>query len=302
MLVAGGSGGGRAGAGWTRFAPAPTGYLHLGHVANAIFVWGLAASNGSQVLMRIEDHDRERSRPDYDAAIVEDLGWLGFEPDAGPVRQADDPDPYRLAADHLRAAELVYACDCSRSTFATWAAANGGPWRRPGCPGRCRERELPDEAWLTVRVALGDGVESWVDRILGPQSGAVATGGDLPIRDRQGNWTYAFCVVVDDLRQDISLVVRGEDLASATAAQIRLAGALGRAEPPVFAHHPLIRKPGGAKLSKADGDSGVRDLRAAGQRAGDVVGQAALAVGLLGEPRAINAREVGALFALRASG
>ncbi|MEX1170202.1 MAG: glutamate--tRNA ligase family protein, partial [Chloroflexota bacterium] len=83
-----------AGAGWTRFAPAPTGYMHLGHVANAIWVWGLARATGSRVLLRIEDHDRERSRAAFDAAILEDLDWLGFTPDAGPVRQRENPEPY----------------------------------------------------------------------------------------------------------------------------------------------------------------------------------------------------------------
>src|SRR5512146_535718 len=82
---------------WTRFAPAPTGFLHLGHVANAIFVWGLAAAVGARVLLRIEDHDRERSRAAYEAAILDDLEWLGFVPDAGPLRQHDDPSPYVAA-------------------------------------------------------------------------------------------------------------------------------------------------------------------------------------------------------------
>ena len=284
---------------WTRFAPAPTGYLHLGHVANAIYVWGLAAATGAKVLLRIEDHDRERSRVAFEDSILEDLAWLGFVPDAGPVHQGDDPAPYEAATDRLRAAGLVYACDCTRATFATWAARHGAPWRGPGCPGSCRDRSLAEDPWLTLRVALGDGEASWVDGIMGRVGGDVTVAGDLPIRDRQGNWTYALCVVVDDLRQSISLVIRGEDLADVTPAQIRLARLLGRPEPATFAHHPLIRKSSGSKLSKADGDTGVRELRAAGQAPEAVIGQAAAAVGLLVAARAIVAGDVGRLLASR---
>ena len=266
-------------------------------MANAIHVWGLAAVSGARVLLRFEDHDRQRSRPLYEAAILEDLEWLGFVPDAGPIRQRDDPVPYLAAVDRLRAAGLVYACDCTRSTFAAWAAAHGRAWRGPGCPGGCRDRGLGEEPSLALRIALGPAEEAWNDRILGAQAGAVATAGDLAVRDRAGDWTYGLCVVVDDLRQSISFVVRGQDLAEATPAQIRLGRLLGRPEPPAFAHHPLIRKPGGAKLSKADGDSGVRDLRAAGLSAERVIGAAATAVGLITEPRPIRARDVRRLFA-----
>ncbi|MBI3749673.1 MAG: tRNA glutamyl-Q(34) synthetase GluQRS [Chloroflexi bacterium] len=272
---------------WTRFAPAPTGFLHLGHVANAIFVWGLAATLGAKVLLRIEDHDRERSRGAYEAALLEDLGWLGFVPDAGPIRQSDDAAPYLAAVERLRAAGLVYACACTRSTFAAWAATHGGPWRGPGCPERCRERDFPEDPWCTLRVALGAGEEAWPDRLLGAMAAPASPAGDLAIRDRQGNWTYALCVVVDDLRQSISLVVRGEDLAAATPGQLRLARRLGRTEPAAFAHHALIHKPNGAKLSKADGDTGVRELRAAGHRPEDVIGEAAAAAGLLPSPRPV---------------
>ena len=92
----------------TRFAPAPTGYLHLGHVANAIWVWGLARTDGGRVLLRIEDHDRQRRRHEYDAALLEDLAWLGFVPDEGPVRQSGDDTPYEAAVARLRERELVY--------------------------------------------------------------------------------------------------------------------------------------------------------------------------------------------------
>jgi glutamyl-Q tRNA(Asp) synthetase len=277
----------------TRFAPAPTGYLHLGHVANAIYVWGLARARGGRVLLRIEDHDRQRRRPEFEAAILEDLAWLGFAADEGPVRQSDDDGPYLEALTRLRDAGVVYGCDCSRADFAAWAEANGRQWQGPGCPGDCQRRGAPE---TTLRVALGGGSEAWTDELVGTCIDEVAADGDLVIRDRHGGWTYGFSVVVDDLRQGIDLIVRGSDLLEATPTQIRLARALGRDRPTRFAHHPLIRRPNGHKLSKADGATAIRSLRAAGRTSEDVIGEAAAAVGLLEEARPLAAAEVSSLF------
>ena len=247
----------------TRYAPAPTGYLHLGHVANAIWVWGLARAAGAAVLLRIEDHDRKRCRPEYDAALLEDLAWLGFVADEGPVRQSDDDAPYAAALERLRAEVLVYGCDCSRTTFETWAAGHGRRWHGPGCPGGCRERGL---AGPVLRAALGGGSERWMDALVGPCSDDVASDGDLPIRDRDGHWTYAFSVVVDDLRQEVDLVVRGRDLLGATAVQIRLGRLLGRAVPADVRPSRPRPRPGRAQAV----EGGWGDLRAAtsGRRVG----------------------------------
>jgi len=277
----------------TRFAPAPTGYLHLGHVANAIHVWGSPAAAGGSVLLRIEDHDRARSRPAYDSALLEDLAWLGFVADEGPVRQSDDDGPYLAALERLRAQGLVYGCDCTRGTFSDWARERGRAWHGPGCPGACRTRSVGGPV---LRVALGGGSERWMDDLVGPCADEVAAGGDVPIRDRDGQWTYGFSVAVDDLRQGVDLVVRGRDLLHATAAQIRLGRILGRDTRAMFAHHPLVRRPDGRKLSKADGDTSVRDLRAAGRSAAGLIGEAAAAVGLIEAPRPIDAHDVTSLF------
>jgi glutamyl-tRNA synthetase/glutamyl-Q tRNA(Asp) synthetase len=262
----------------TRFAPAPTGFLHLGHVANAVWTWGVARAVGAKVHLRIEDHDRQRCRRAFDAALLEDLEWLGFVADAGPVRQSDaDALPaYAAACQRLRRDGLVYGCDCSRSTFAAWARDNGRPWAGSGCPSTCRDRSVDGPI---LRVALGDGRESWADLAAGACEADVAPAGDLPIRDRHGNWTYGFCVVVDDARHGIDLVVRGEDLLPATASQIRLARVLGRETPPTFLHHPLIRRPDGSKLSKSAGDTSVRELRAAGISPAEVIARASTASG-----------------------
>ena len=248
----------------TRFAPAPTGWLHLGHVLNADYAWRWARERSGRVLLRIEDHDRERCRPEYEAGILDDLDWLGFAPDVHPTaefrggrcagRQSDREEIYLQALAVLQSHRLVYACECTRRTLAS------GPY-----DGRCRERRLALADGLGWRVRMDAGVERFDDLLLGMQEQDPAVQcGDVLIRDRLGNWTYQFAVTVDDWRQDIDLVVRGEDLLDSTGRQIRLARLLGRERPPAYAHHPLIMKSAGRKLSKSDGDTSVRDLRARG--------------------------------------
>lgn len=289
----------------TRFAPAPTGRLHVGHLANAIFVWGFARARGGRVLLRIEDHDRQRCRPEYEAWLLEDLDRLGIAADepstddlrAGPspFRQSDNGPAYAAAVDALAGATEVYACDCSRSTFAAWRQAHGRPWTGAGCPGACRQRALEPRADIGLRVALGDGQEAWADELLGPRSGPVAAEGDLLVRDRNGNWTYALCVVVDDLRHGVDLVVRGEDLVESTPVQIRLGRLLGRAAPPRFAHHPLVHRPDGSKLSKADGATAIGELLDAGASREQLFGEAAFRVGLVSRPRPVTFDQAGEL-------
>lgn len=239
----------------TRFAPAPTGYLHLGHVFNAVHVWDAARREpDGRVLLRIEDHDRQRSRKIYEDAILEDLAWLGFVPDAPPVRQSERQLVYEEALASLRQLGLVYACDCSRAEV-------GGP----RYPGTCRHKGLSESAGLGVRVRLDDTIVRFTDLRMGPQvQQPSAQCGDLLVRDRDGNWTYQFAVTVDDWRQGVTLVVRGEDLLDSTGRQILLARLLGRTDPPAFLHHSLVMKSSTQKLSKSDGDTGVRELRAKG--------------------------------------
>lgn len=285
----------------TRFAPAPTGFLHLGHVVNALYVWGIAEATAGRVVLRIEDHDRGRCRPEYERALLEDLDWLGFEPwtpstselggGPSPYRQSDSTDAYVSALGRLREEGLVYRCGCSRSTFRDWAPAHGHPWRGRGCPLDCRRRGLSEDAGPSIRVALGDGEESFEDLLVGRSVGLATDAGDLLVRDRGGNWTYPFCVVVDDIRHDVDLVVRGVDLLAATPPQLRLARLLGRRSPAAHAHHALARKPSGAKLSKADGDTAIRELRGAGWPAGRVLGEAAAAVGLVPPGREVVAAD-----------
>ena len=262
----------------TRYAPAPTGWLHLGHVLNAEYVWGA----GAEVLLRIEDHDRERCRPEYERGILDDLDWLGYRPDifttndfrAGRCdgRQSDRDVVYREALGVLRARGLVYACDCTRRDIES-RTEDRGPRIEVRGPrveelrydGFCRDRGLPLEEGLGWRVRMEPGVERFVDARLGRQTqNPAAQCGDVLIRDRRGNWTYQFSVAVDDERQGIDLVIRGEDLLPSTGRQIRLAKLLGRERPAAFLHHPLVMKAPGQKLSKSDGDTAIRELREKG--------------------------------------
>jgi glutamyl-tRNA synthetase/glutamyl-Q tRNA(Asp) synthetase len=238
-------------------------------VANAIYVWGLARDAGGRVLLRMEDHDRIRCRPEYEASILEDLAWLGFEPDEGLrplIRQSDRDHIYRQALERLRLTRHVYVCDCSRKRVPA------GHY-----DGFCRTRGLVEGPGRGIRVQIDEG-------------------GDLLLRDRDGHWTYHFAGVVDDIRQEITHIIRGEDLRSSTERQLRLRWMLDADAPPVYVHHPLILKPNGEKLSKSAGDTGVRELRRSGVTAPEVIGRAAAAVGLIDSPRPIPATDVVELF------
>lgn len=252
----------------TRFAPAPTGHLHIGHVVNALYVWETARRDGGRVLLRIEDHDRHRSRSEYEASILEDLAWLGFTPDGPLVRQSERGSIYDAALDRLRAQGLVYACECTRREIS--AATGAGPELR--YPGTCATKALRESPQRALRIRLAPSLERFDDLLQGPQEQRPSDQcGDLLARDRNGFWTYQFAVTVDDMAQGVNLVIRGLDLLASTGRQIQLARLLGRTEPPRFMHHPLIMKSPAQKVSKSDGDTGIREMRATGMTPADVV-------------------------------
>lgn len=253
----------------TRFAPAPTGYLHLGHVANAQFVWEEARARGGRVLLRIEDHDRERCRPEFEAALLEDLAWLGFEPDEPFVRQSERHHVYLDVARQLESQGLLYGCTCTRSRIQGSSGARVQGSEAQGAEvrysGACREAEHALTGGVGWRLRLPEDEIRFVDRWCGPQLQVPAQQcGDLLIRDRLGNWTYQFVATVDDYLQGITDVIRGVDLLESTGRQILLGQMIGRSTPAVFAHHGLIMKSATQKLSKSDGDTGIRHLREAG--------------------------------------
>jgi glutamyl-tRNA synthetase/glutamyl-Q tRNA(Asp) synthetase len=292
----------------TRFAPAPTGYLHLGHVVNALHVWGEARARGGGVLLRIEDHDGDRSRPEFEAALLDDLDWLGFAPDVYPTaafragrcegRQSDRHEIYARAAADLRSRGLLYACRCTRRELGSGRSDHlrqgyGGQEDRPlqrsadvtggveiPYPGTCRDLALPFEGDVGWRVRLPPGDVTFVDRWRGLQTQTPAQQcGDLLIRDRRRHWTYQFVATVDDHLQGITDVIRGEDLLASTGRQIVLGELLGRANPAAFAHHRLVMKSLTQKLSKSDGDTGVRELRRGGWSRDDVIAAAKQLIG-----------------------
>lgn len=278
----------------TRFAPSPTGELHLGHVANAVWTWGVARARGGTVLLRIEDHDRGRSHRSYEAGILGDLEWLDLEPDAtclaslrrdtpSPWRQSDSAMAYRSALRRLASATAVYGCTCSRADIARAMASGPPPAGQESCyPGTCRLRGVSiEQPRAGIRALIADRAIEFTDLLRGPQRQVPAQQcGDLLLRDSLGHWTYQFAVTVDDQRQEVNLVIRGADLLDSTGRQILLGQLLGRATPAAYLHHPLIVDEAGQKLSKRDRSLSLRELREGGISRVSVLRKAAERTGL----------------------
>ncbi|MBC7561430.1 MAG: tRNA glutamyl-Q(34) synthetase GluQRS [Gemmatimonadaceae bacterium] len=276
----------------TRFAPAPTGHLHLGHAVNAVYVWSIARAFGGSVILRIEDHDARRAQAVYVESIIADLRWLGLDVDnaAGgmpsPIRQSDEPRVYEAALATLVDAGGVYACRCSRREIASKGLGGDGLRYQ----GTCRTAGVPPDETPARRLLLPADMTQFDDLRHGPQQLAAARQcGELLLRDRLGQPTYQFAVVVDDMRHGIDVVIRGDDLLASTGRQIMLAAQLGRTLPPMFLHHPLVCHADGTKLSKSRGDVGIRELRQAGLTPGQVLGRAAWLGGLQDQPEPCDA-------------
>jgi glutamyl-tRNA synthetase/glutamyl-Q tRNA(Asp) synthetase len=224
----------------------------------------MSRAQGGRVLLRIEDHDRLRSRAEFETALLQDLEWLGFVADGPPVRQSERGAMYEEALASLRDRGIVYACECSRADIGA-----------DRYQGTCSTKRLEEAPGRSVRVRLEPTTVRFDDLRLGPQEQRpFEQCGDLIARDRHGNWTYQFAVAVDDWLQGVTHVIRGEDLLESTGRQIQLAGLLGRVDPPLFFHHALLMKTPTQKLSKSDGDTGIRDLRAKGWTREQVIAHA----------------------------
>lgn len=257
----------------TRFAPSPTGLLHRGHALSALLAWWLARRSGGRFILRIEDIDTTRCRPAFEAAIFEDLAWLGLDWD-GPVwRQSERGPVYAAALDRLVALGVAYPCFCSRADIAAAASAPHGP-EGPLYPGTCRHRAPRERArrlaterpaWrLDVAAALAiTGPLDWRDAWAGPQQADPAAGGDFVIARRDIGTAYALAVVVDDAARGVTDVVRGVDLFEATHGQ-RLLQALLGLPTPRYHHHPLVLGSDGKRLAKRDGGETLRAVREAG--------------------------------------
>ena len=274
-----------------------------------LYVWGIAGILGGEVLLRIEDHDRQRCQRRYERELLRDLEWLGFEPvnrvdeRSSSYRQSDCDEAFAQALRRLRRSYPVYRCVCTRKQLAD-AAGPAALGERP-YPGTCRNAARPASEPHGLRLAWerDAAAEVFTDGLLGPQRQEPREQcGDLLLRDRHGNWSYQFSVTVDDLRHGVDLVVRGEDLLQSTGRQLRLARMLGAVQQPVFYHHPLVRDAQGAKLGKRQGSPAVCELRKQGIRATKVLGEAAFGAGLLAEPTPIPASEAGELIEARQRG
>jgi glutamyl-Q tRNA(Asp) synthetase len=290
----------------TRFAPAPTGALHIGHVVNAIYVWSIARAFGGEVVLRIEDHDRGRARPEYERGILDDLAWLGLRADHGHAPDGIALDPHaRQSARTARYSEWlsalahteeVYACQCSRADIQRAIGATL-PGEELRYPGTCRAAPIPEASTHARRVRLPSAAVTFDDMRHGTLTQVPADQcGDLLLRDRDGSWTYQFAVVVDDMDDDVSVIVRGDDLLGSTGRQWLLAEMLGRATPPRVLHHPLVLHADGQKLSKSRGDTGIAELRANGLTPDAVLGRAAFLGGLAPTEAPITAIDLASLW------
>lgn len=280
----------------TRFAPSPTGFLHLGHVASAIYVWGIARKAGAEIILRMEDHDQGRVRKDYERAILADLSWLGFHADRGvesadrnsDFRQSDHWERYEKALERIKGE--TYRCNCSRKEILARAPQNSGEL----CyDGHCRSLNQGPN----IRLRLPDRSFTFLDGISGPQEQNPAQQcGDLLLKDRDGFWTYNFAVAVDDLEEDINLIIRGQDILPATARQMELRQILGADDKILHLHHPLIWADESKKLSKRDHSTSIAQWREQGFAAAQIIGKAAFQVGLTDRDEALEVKDLEALF------
>ncbi len=296
-----------------RYAPSPTGDLHLGNMRTALLAWLFARKAGGTFVLRVEDLDQPRVRPGATMQMLEDLRWLGLDwdegPDCGgpfgPYLQSERQAIYGASLARLQAADLVYPCYCSRAEVARAASApQGAGDEGPRYPGTCqnlsaaerREREAAGKR-PCLRFRAPDRLIEFTDMIAGPVEQNVAqVVGDFIVSRSDGIPAYQFAVVVDDGLMQMKQVVRGADLLSSTARQIALFEALGSAVP-LFGHVPLVVDAQGARLAKREQAAGVGALRAAGAAAEQVVGALAASCGLCGPGEAMSASDLLDVFA-----
>jgi glutamyl-queuosine tRNA(Asp) synthetase len=279
----------------TRFAPSPTGDLHVGGAWAALASWVVARRDGGSSLLRVEDLDMPRVVPGSEARIEEDLRGLGLDWDGVPVRQSERSAAYHTALGDLARRGLVYPCDCSRTEIARVAnAPHAGEESR--YPGTCRDKD-PGRVMKrppAMRVRLPDETVTYVDLALGPVSQHLGREvGDFVLMRGDGVFAYQLAVVVDDLGAGVTDVVRGADLVTSTPRQIWLARVLG-GTPPRYTHVPLVVAADGSRLEKRSASTTIRGLREAGVSPERIVGHLAHGLGLQAAATPSTSAEVAA--------
>lgn len=248
----------------TRFAPSPTGYLHVGGVRTALFSWLYARAKQGKFVLRIEDTDRERSTAESVDAILSGMEWLGLDYEEGPIYQTDRYARYLEVVHDLEVKGLAYRCNCSKERLATLREDQLARREKPRYDGLCRDKNLPKSDDTVVRFKNPtEGVVTFKDEVYGDIHVDNNELDDLIILRSDGNPTYNFAVVVDDLDMQITHVIRGDDHINNTPRQINLFKALN-ANIPTFAHLPMILGPDGKRLSKRHGAVSVLQFREAG--------------------------------------
>jgi len=268
----------------TRFAPSPTGRLHLGHAYSALHAAATARAASGRFLLRIEDIDRTRCRPEFEAGILEDLAWLGLAWEVPVRRQSDHMADYAAALARLQDGGVAYPCFCTRRDIQREIErAGGAPHGREGplYPGTCRRLSAAERR---ARIAAGDahairlnaataaartGPLTFVDRDRGQIDVDPGLLGDVVLARKDIGTSYHIAVTVDDARQGITCVTRGEDLLEATHVHRLLQALLGLPAPD-YAHHPLLVDAAGKRFAKRDKALTIQSLREAGQSAADV--------------------------------
>jgi glutamyl-Q tRNA(Asp) synthetase len=275
----------------TRFAPSPTGYLHLGHAHAALTGWTAAQRAGGRFLLRIEDIDAGRCRPEFTEAIFEDLAWLGLQWETPVRRQSEHTADYAAALAQLEARGVLYPCFCTRKDIAAEIAAAGqaphGP-EGPLYPGTCRGLDMAQRAKRiargqpyalrldVARAAVLAGPLDWTDAHSGRVAAQPELLGDVVLARKDAGTSYHLAVTVDDALQGVTLVTRGEDLFTATHVH-RLLQALLDLPTPGYLHHGLLRNEAGERLAKRDAAIALRALRDAGRTPAEVRAMAGFA-------------------------
>ena len=236
-----------------RFAPSPTGPLHLGHAFSALTAWDRASANNGKFLLRIEDIDKSRCRPKWEAAIYEDLRWLGILWHEPVMRQSERWQEYRKALQHLWLVGIIYPCTCTRREIELAASAPQEGSETPGYPGTCRakhSRTGPMPEHMTLRLDHQDAP-------------------DVVLARRDIGTSYHLSVVIDDAAQGVTHVTRGQDLEDSTKIHVLLQNLLGLPTP-IYHHHRLIRDESGKRLAKRDDARALAKYRAEGATVGDI--------------------------------